>query len=123
MRHFGRLGSYAYNLLVSLRLLSEVFANLLVVGIVFGAVGSGAWQLSILLVAGLTLVYSMRGGLSASLKTDVQQMLILLVILAGLMVLLLTHQAFEWPAILSSSPELNNPGWILLIVALLQVIS
>lgn len=123
VRHFGRLGSYAYNLLVSLRLLSEVFANLLVVGIVFGAVGSGAWQLSILLVAGLTLVYSMRGGLSASLKTDVQQMLILLVILAGLMVLLLTHQAFEWPAILSSSPELNNPGWILLIVALLQVIS
>ncbi|EXJ11830.1 sodium:proline symporter [Nitrincola nitratireducens] len=122
-RQFGRLGSYCYNLLVSLRLLSEVFANLLVVGIVFGAVGSGAWQVSILLVAGLTLVYSMRGGLSASLKTDVQQMLILLVILAGLMVLLLTHQAFEWPAILNSSPELTNPGWILLIVALLQVIS
>ncbi|GAB2580600.1 hypothetical protein [Nitrincola alkalisediminis] len=50
-------------------------------------------------------------------------MLILLVILAGLMVLFLTHQAFEWPAILNSSPELTNQGWILLIVALLQVIS
>lgn len=120
---FGRMGVVCYNLLVSLRLLSEVFANLLVVGIVFGAAGSGAYNLAILAVAGITLVYSLKGGLSASLKTDVQQMLILLAVLLVLLVMLISHSQFDLPALLVSSPEWGSPGWILLLVALLQVIS
>ena len=38
-RKFGGVGTTCYNALVSLRLLSEVFANLLAVGIVFGTAG------------------------------------------------------------------------------------
>ncbi|MDR9468964.1 sodium:solute symporter family transporter [Marinospirillum sp.] len=120
---FGRLGVLGYNLLVSLRLLSEVFANLLVVGIVFGAAGSGAYNLAILAVAAITLLYSLKGGLSASLKTDVQQMLLLMAVLLVLLVMLFSHSQFELPALVMSSPELASPGWILLVVALLQVIS
>ncbi|SFB78647.1 Na+/proline symporter [Marinospirillum celere] len=120
---FGRLGVVCYNLLVSLRLLSEVFANLLVVGIVFGAAGSGAYNLAILAVAGITLLYSLKGGLSASLRTDVQQMLLLVAVLVVLLVMLVSHSQFDLPALVTSSPELVSPGWILLLVALLQVIS
>lgn len=120
---FGRLSVVGYNLLVSLRLLSEVFANLLVVGIVFGAADSGAYNLAILAVAGITLLYSLKGGLSASLKTDVQQMLLLIAVLLILLVMLVSHSQFELPALVMSSPELVSPGWILLLVALLQVIS
>lgn len=118
---FGRLGTGTFNLLVSLRLLSEVFANLLVVGIVFGATGSGAYTAAILGVAAVTLLYSMIGGLRASLRTDVLQMGLLLVLLAGLVAAMLGHPLFDASAVLASSADPTGPGWILLAVALLQV--
>ena len=37
---FGRTGARCFNALVAVRLLSEVFANLLVIGIIFGAAGT-----------------------------------------------------------------------------------
>lgn len=58
---FGRLGTGSFKPLIGVRLLSEVFANLLVVGIVFGATGSLAHAVAILAVAG-TLGYSMHGA-------------------------------------------------------------
>lgn len=119
--HFGHLGTASFNLLVSLRLLSEVFANLLVVGIVFGAAGSGAYTTAILGVAAVTLLYSMTGGLRASLRTDVLQMGLLLVLLAGLIAAMLGHPLFDAAAVLHSSADSGGPGWVLLAVALLQV--
>ena len=118
---FGWLGTASYNLLVSLRLLSEVFANLLVVGIVFGSQGSIGYTGAILVVAGITLAYSMVGGLRASLRTDVIQMSLLLVLIAGLFGLMLLHSDFSASQLAVSTPELTSPGWILLLVALLQV--
>ncbi len=120
-QRFGALGSGCFNGLVSLRLLSEVFANLLVVGIVFEAAGDGASTTAILAVAGVTLLYSMTGGLRGSLRTDVLQMTLLLVLITALFGLMLVHPAFDMPAILASSPDAGGPGWILLVVALLQV--
>ena len=37
---YGRSGTGCYNVLIAVRLLSEVFANLLVVGIIFGQAGN-----------------------------------------------------------------------------------
>lgn len=120
---FGRAGTACFNLLISLRLLTEVFANLLVVGIVFGVAGSSAYVLSILAVAGVTLAYSMSGGLRASLRTDLWQMSLLTILLVVLTAMMVVHPLFEVSAIAASSPELVSPGWILLLVALLQVLS
>lgn len=120
-RRFGRLGSGSFNILVSLRLLSEVFANLLVVGIVFGAAGSSGYAAAILAVSAVTVGYSMNGGLRASLRTDVLQLSILVALLAALSGLMVASPLFELRSIAVSSPELGNPGWILLIVAALQV--
>lgn len=122
-QRFGTAGTACYNVLVTLRLLTEVFANLLVVGIIFGAAGSGAYTTAILVVAGITLAYSMMGGLRASLRTDVVQMTLLLGLLAALTALMFIHPLFDGVAIATSSPEITNPGWILFIVALLQVLS
>jgi len=57
---FGRLGTGCYNLVIALRLLSEVFANLIVVGLIFSAalpeialakeLSSGWWRCSDLLI-------------------------------------------------------------------------
>lgn len=118
---FGRFGSGSFNILVSLRLVSEVFANLLVVGIVFSAAGPGVGTTAIVAVALVTLLYSMTGGLRASLRTDVLQMSVLLVLLAALVAMMVANPLFDAGAMLRSSPELASPGWILLLVAALQV--
>jgi len=118
---FGWAGTTSYNFVVGVRLLSEVFANLLVIGIVFGSDGSTAYVLSILLVGCVALGYSLLGGLNAAIRTDVFQMALFLVVLAGLLVCAISQGSFDVGAMVGSSPDATNPGWVLLVVALLQV--
>jgi Na+/proline symporter len=118
---FGPFGTVSYNIVVALRLLSEVFANLLVVGIIFGAAGTPVYVAAILAVSAVTLGYAIMGGLSASLRTDVVQMALLGVVLLTLAVILGRQDGFDAGAILASSPDPLSPGWILLVVALLQI--
>ncbi len=118
---FGGLGSGCYNVVAGVRLLSEVFANLLVIGIIFGNEGSSGYILSITAAALLTLAYSLLGGLRASLRTDVFQMSVLLVVIAILFAKALGLAGFSWTAALASSPNPTGPGWVLLAVALLQI--
>ncbi|WP_354081787.1 hypothetical protein [Constrictibacter sp. MBR-5] len=118
---FGRFGEWTYNFVVALRLLSEVFANLLVVGIIFGSAGSYPYAIAIVAVAALTLSYGAMGGLRASLKTDVVQMTVLLGLLAALLATVVLRADFAWVPVLASSPDFTSPGWVLLAVALLQV--
>ena len=118
---FGLAGTTSYNFVVGVRLLSEVFANLLVIGLVFGMDGSCAYVVSIFLVGGATLGYSLLGGLHASIRTDAIQMALFMVVLAGLLLVALATGTFDVGAIAASSPDTASPGWILLVVALLQV--
>jgi len=118
---FGKGGVACYNVVIGVRLLSEVFANLLVIGIIFGDAGSTAYAAAIVMLALATLAYSMMGGLSASLRTDVFQMSVFLVVFAVVLVMLFGADMWSWSAALTSSPDLEGPGWILLAVAGLQV--
>lgn len=118
---FGVPGVAGYNVVVAVRLLSEVFANLLVVGVVFGAAGTTGYTLSILVIALLTLGYSMLGGLRASLRTDVLQAALLIAVLAVLGAIVFSSDAFAVGPVLSSSADPAGPGWVLLAVALLQI--
>jgi Na+/proline symporter len=121
---FGRFGTVTYNVVIAVRLLSEVFANLLVIGIIFGVAGTTAYTLSILLVAVLTLGYSMIGGLRASLRTDVFQASLLIAALVVLFVLTTLQDNFTPGAIFATNEAMTSgPGWILAIVALLQITS
>lgn len=124
---FGRLGVSSYNLVIALRLLSEVFANLLVVGLIASALlpESGNTQtLAIVTVAVVALVYSARGGLRAALSTDVAQMLLFLVVFGIALGALVLRPDFSLSAALTA-PGVAGPenGWILLVVAFLQVFS
>ncbi len=121
LARFGHQGSTAYNVVVAIRLLSEVFANLLVVGIIFGVAGTLSYTIAITAIAVLTLGYSMMGGLSASLRTDVLQASILVGVLVVLLMRVVATQDVDLPTIMSTSPDLTSPGWILLAVALLQI--
>ena len=121
---FGTAGNGCYNFVIALRLLSEVFANLLVVGLIFDASAPGSGTFALLAVAGLGLAYSAWGGLSAALRTDVMQMLVFLVVFGAAFVALLVSPGFDLGAVLTA-PGTSGPrqGWVLLAVALLQVFS
>ncbi|MBM1632381.1 sodium:proline symporter [Sulfitobacter mediterraneus] len=121
---FGAVGTGCYNLVIALRLLSEVFANLLVVGLIFNAVLAGSGTGAILIVAVLGLAYSAWGGLSAALRTDVLQMAVFLVVFGLAFGALLAAPGFDLPAVLTA-PGVSGAynGWVLLLVAGLQVFS
>lgn len=118
---FGAAGPVSYSFVTGLRLLSEVFANLLVIGIIFGPAGSTAYAVSIVAVGLVVLAYSALGGLHASIRTDVLQMVVFLIVLGVLMICALDRGSFDFAAISGSSPDSTGPGWVLLAVAFLQV--
>lgn len=118
---YGRAGTHCYNFVVGVRLLSEVFANLIVIGLIFGEAGGGNYVIAVIAMAIFGLGYSMLGGLRASLRTDVLQTAALLVLLAVMTVQTVTGPLFDVGAVLGSSPDLASPGWVLLAVAALQV--
>ena len=124
---FGSVGKGTYNAVIALRLLSEVFANLLVVGLIFGAIlpeTANAGIFAIVIVAALGLAYSAWGGLSAALRTDVVQMVLFLAVFGVAFVYLIASPEFSLTAIISSEGTSGSrQGWVLLIVALLQVFS
>ncbi len=118
---FGLAGPVAYNFVTGVRLLSEVFANLLVIGAIFGPAGSMVYVTAVLAVGAVTVLYAGMGGLHASIRTDVFQMVVFLGVLAVFIVLTFIGGAFDLAAIAASSPAIGNPGWVLLAVAFLQV--
>ena len=124
---FGALGTSCYNLVIALRLLSEVFANLIVVGLIFSAVLPEialAKELSIVLVALLGLAYSAWGGLSAALRTDVLQMSVFLVVFIVAFVAMLLNPGFDLGAVVTAEGTSGSyNGWVLMAVAALQVFS
>ncbi|WP_417228355.1 sodium:proline symporter [Amphritea sp.] len=118
---FGHWGTRCYNIVIGVRLVSEVFANILVIGILFGVAGGTAYTTAVALFAIVTLVYAMLGGLHASLRTDLFQMVLFLVLLAVLTILVLATGQLTSATLLFKSFAINDPGPILILVALLQI--
>ncbi|RLB66031.1 MAG: sodium:proline symporter, partial [Deltaproteobacteria bacterium] len=118
---FGSWGTACYNFVIGVRLISEVFANLLVIGILFGAAGSQTYTLTILAFAGVTLFYSMLGGLRASLRTDLFQMILFLGTLGMLVVLVVGSQNVGLSDLWFKPFDFTQPGPVLMLVALLQI--
>ncbi len=118
---FGGWGTGCYNFVIGVRLISEVFANLLVIGILFGVAGSQAYTLTIIGFSAITLFYSMVGGLRASLRTDVFQMVIFLGTLILLVVLVAGSQSVHLSDLWFKPFVFDQPGPILMLVALLQI--
>lgn len=120
---FGPAGTVSYNVLVGMRLLTEVFANLLVVGMIFNNWSSVAGNIAVVAVVACTLLYSMAGGLRASLRTDVWQAVMLVLVIGFLLGGIVAGDAFSISAMLAGGDRETGPGWVLLAVALLQILS
>ena len=126
-RHFGRMGTLTYNGVIALRLLSEVFANLLVIALIFAVLMPDVTyirEISVVVLSIIVFVYSAWGGLRAALKTDVVQMIVFLIVFAIALAFLVTSPEFSITAIMTSDGVAGGyNGWVLLAVAALQVFS
>lgn len=126
-RQFGTVGTLSYNIVIALRLLSEVFANLLVIALIFSVLLPDVAYIreaSVVVLSIIVFAYSAWGGLRAALRTDVLQMAIFLVVFAVALVALVTSPDFSLVQALTSDGVAGGyNGWILLIVAGLQVFS
>ena len=118
---FGTSGARCYNFVIGIRLISEIFANLLVIGLLFGAVGGTGYVIAIILFSALTLGYAATGGMRASLNTDSAQMALFGITLILLAALMFTHENFMADTLLYKSFDISSPGVVLIAVALLQV--
>ena len=124
---FGKIGVGCYNVVIALRLLSEVFANLIVIGLIFAAIlpEFAHYQNGIILFVGLlALAYSAWGGMSAALRTDVAQMVLFLGVFGAAFLALILSPSFDLTAIVTAQGVSGSyNGWVLLLVAFLQVFS
>lgn len=85
---FGKNAMRVFSVLIAIRLFNEVWSNTMVIGSYFGDIGSTPYYASIIVFTLLTLAYSLKGGLSSSIFTDILQMglfgILLFVILASI---------------------------------------
>lgn len=120
---FGRTAVVIFSILIAFRLFNEVWSNTMVIGSYFGAAGTTPYYTSILVFTGLTLAYTLKGGLRSSLLTDAIQMVlfgVLLFIILGLMLPAGNEQVGEY---LTSGVWTWAGGLNLLFAAFIQIFS
>ncbi|OAV44639.1 sodium:solute symporter [Lewinella sp. 4G2] len=121
--NFGRGAVLVFSLLICFRLFNEVWSNTMVIGSYFGGVGDTAYYLAILVFTALTLAYSLKGGMSSSILTDVIQMALFGVLLVVILGAIIPRINYSAAPLLSSGEWTMAAGGNLLLVAILQSFS
>lgn len=103
---FGRGALLVFSGLIGVRLFNEVWSNTMVIGSYFGETGSVGYGSSIAAFTGLTLAYSLKGGLSSSLLTDLIQMILFGILLAVILGAIFDVFPVDWR---SSKAGLGSP--------------
>jgi hypothetical protein len=112
-----------FSLLICFRLFNEVWSNTMVIGSYFGGVGEVAYYGSILVFTILTLTYSLKGGMSSSILTDVIQMAFFGVLITVILLAILPRVEYDITPVLTSGEWTLATGGNLLLVAILQSFS
>ena len=121
-KEYGVIGKFTYSTIVTVRLISEIFANLIVIGLIFGSEGSNEYNISIVLIMILAFSYSFLGGFRNSIKTDFFQMIVFLILMLLLIVsIYLSNFQIEENLLLKKAKDFSNPGYALIGVAFLQI--
>ncbi len=120
---FGRNAVIVFSLLIGIRLFNEVWSNTMVIGSYFGEQNTVSYYTSILVFTGLTLAYTIKGGLRSSLLTDAIQMVLFALLLTFVLAWILPDKNIPIKSYLYSSDWKMNSGLNLLFAALLQIFS
>jgi solute:Na+ symporter, SSS family len=120
---YGIAAVRIFSILISFRLLNEIWSNTMIVGSYFGDTGTVSYYASIMVFTLLTLAYTIKGGMRSSIMTDVIQMILFVLLLV--IVLGLSFPAYQNSTvlILSSGEWKMSSGLNLFFVAIIQVFS
>ncbi|MGY0425498.1 MAG: sodium:solute symporter family transporter [Polaribacter sp.] len=120
---FGKNAMAIFSILIAFRLFNEVWSNTMVIGSYFGAQGSRSYYWSILVFTILTLAYTLKGGLSSSIFTDVIQMVLFSVLLIIILSTIFSADEFTTTQIISSGTWSFEFGLNLFFAAIIQSFS
>jgi Na+/proline symporter len=120
---YGKGALYLFSILIAFRLFNEVWSNTLVIGSYFGDAGSTPYYASIIVFTLLTLAYTLKGGMSTSILTDVIQMILFGVLLTSILAYILPEMKGNFKPIYQSGTWSMATGGNLVLVALLQCFS
>ncbi len=119
---FGRIAVLVFSLVISIRLLNEVWSNTAVIGSYFGETGTPQYIGAVIVFTSLTLAYALKGGLRSSLITDMIQMVLFGILLFVVLGIIIPKQGSITPFFASGKWTMAT-GLNLLIVAAIQVFS
>jgi Na+/proline symporter len=118
---YGVMATLGFTLVIMVRLFNEIWSNTAVVGAYFGEAGSTGYYSAALVFAGLTLAYSLRGGMRSSILTDAIQFAFGLFLLVFVLALIVPKSGM---ANLVAAGEWTLVGGLdLLLVAVVQSLS
>jgi solute:Na+ symporter, SSS family len=120
---FGKIATHIFSFLLIVRLFNEVWSNAMVIGLHFGPLNSVPYISSILVFTGLTLAYTLKGGMKSSIFTDIVQMLLFSLLLLILMGMVFPSLDTSYSTLKSTSIWSWETGLNFMAVALLQSFS
>ncbi|GAB3695444.1 sodium:solute symporter [Spirosoma flavus] len=120
---FGASAVVVFTLLIMIRLYNEIWSNTIVIGSYFGAQGSTDYYVAIIIFTLLTLAYTLKGGMSSSIMTDVIQLSLFVVLLTVILGFILPQYGGSLKPFVNSGRWDLNQGVDLLLVALVQCFS
>jgi len=120
---FGKGALVIFSLLIAFRLLNEVWSNSMVIGSYFGEQGSAPYLSAVVVFTLLTVAYTIKGGMSSSLFTDVIQMVLFGVLLLIILLMIFPKTNWDIPAFVQSGTWSMSQGLNLLLLAILQSFS
>lgn len=120
---YGRKAVALFSVLISFRLFNEVWSNTMVIGSYFGDAGTTVYYAAIIVFTVLTLAYTLKGGLSSSIFTDVIQMVLFSVLLIIILGVIFTEPATSVGGLVTSGTWSMELGLNLFFAAVLQSFS
>jgi Na+/proline symporter len=120
---FGGSAVVVFTFLIIIRLYNEIWSNTIVIGSYFGAQGTTDYYVAILVFTLLTLAYTLKGGMSSSIMTDVIQLTLFVVLLTVILGFILPQYGGSLTPFLGSGRWELSQGVDLLLVALVQCFS
>lgn len=120
---YGRGAMLVFTVLICFRLFNEVWSNTMVIGSYFGAAGEHPYYAAVVVFTVLTLAYSLKGGMSSSILTDVIQMVLFGVLITFILASILPETNYSVEPFVVSGSWTWAMGGNLLLVAVLQSFS
>jgi Na+/proline symporter len=118
---YGASAAKLFMVLITFRLVNEIWSNTKVMSLYFGSEGSGAYWTAVVLISIFTVAYAWRGGMRASLTTDRIHIFLAFVLLALVLTVLFPRLAAK--GIPTVAQATHDSGVTFCLLALVQIFS